>query len=64
MVLYPDVQAKARAEIDRVIGRNRLPVPEDRPNLPYMEALLLEVWRWNMVAPQGAVAVIFSRRTC
>lgn len=29
MALYPDVQKKAQDEIDRVIGRDRLPTPEE-----------------------------------
>jgi len=51
MVLYPDVQKKAREEIDRVVGSKCLPSFADRPNLPYVEALLKEVLRWNTVAP-------------
>lgn len=53
MVLYPDVQKKAREEIDRVVGPNRLPTFSDRKNLPYIEALIKEVHRWNPVAPLG-----------
>lgn len=30
LLLYPDVQKKAREEIDRVVGRNRAPTLEDR----------------------------------
>jgi cytochrome P450 len=51
MTLYPEVQRKAREEIDRVVGHNRLPNYNDRADLPYVEALLKEVLRWNPVAP-------------
>ncbi|KAG5651973.1 hypothetical protein H0H81_006747 [Sphagnurus paluster] len=51
MVLYPDVQTKAREEIIKVVGRDRLPNFSDREKLPYIEALLKEVLRWNPVAP-------------
>lgn len=51
MTLYPEVQRKAREEIDRVVGHNRLPNYQDRADLPYVEALLKEVLRWNPVAP-------------
>ena len=53
MVLHPEVQVKAQAEIDNVIGRDRLPTFEDRPNLPYVDALVKEVLRWGPVAPMG-----------
>lgn len=45
MVLHPDVFAKAQEEMDRVIGRERLPTPEDRPNLPFVECILKETYR-------------------
>jgi len=53
MVLNPDVQKKAQAELDAVIGSDRLPTLADRESLPYVNALLLEVLRWNTVAPTG-----------
>ncbi|KAK0204931.1 cytochrome P450 [Desarmillaria ectypa] len=52
-VLYPEVQAKAQAELDTVIGPTRLPNFDDRPQLPYIEAILLEALRWNPVVPMG-----------
>ncbi|KAK0209253.1 cytochrome P450 [Desarmillaria ectypa] len=46
--LYPEVQAKAQAEPDAVIGHGtRLPNFEDRPQLPYIDAFVLEALRWN-----------------
>ncbi|KAF2425530.1 cytochrome P450 [Tothia fuscella] len=51
MTLYPDVQAKAQAEIDQVIGPSRLPTFSDRDNLPYMDAIVRETVRWHTVAP-------------
>jgi cytochrome P450 len=53
MVLYPEVQQKAQAEIDSVIGMERLPVYEDRESLPYINALCWEVFRWHPVVPLG-----------
>jgi len=44
---YPDVYRKAREEIDRVIGHERLPDLTDRDSLPYIEALVMELYRWN-----------------
>ena len=51
MVLYPEVQAKAQAEIGRVIGTDRLPGIADRASLPYVEAVYKETLRWHPVAP-------------
>lgn len=53
MVLYPAVQAKAQAELDSAIGSGRLPDYNDRPSLPYINAIVKEVLRWNPVAPLG-----------
>ncbi|KAF9002175.1 cytochrome P450, partial [Cyathus striatus] len=53
MVLFPEVQRKAQQEIDRVVGKNRLPELGDRSSLPYVEAVMQEVLRWNTVAPSG-----------
>ncbi|PCH38773.1 cytochrome P450 [Wolfiporia cocos MD-104 SS10] len=51
MVVYPDVLAKAQQEMDRVIGAERLPDLEDRDNLPYLECILKETYRWRVVNP-------------
>lgn len=53
MALFPDIQKIAQDEIDRVIGSDRLPTFEDRPFLPYVEALVKEVFRWHTVTPLG-----------
>ncbi|KAG2356965.1 cytochrome P450 [Suillus spraguei] len=53
MVLYPDVQKRAQAEIDSVVGRDRLPTFEDRASLPYIDAVMRETFRWQPVAPLG-----------
>jgi len=51
MTLFPDVQKKAQAEIDAVVGPDRLPSFTDRDSLPYTEALVKEVFRWSVVGP-------------
>lgn len=45
MVRNTDVYKKAQEEIDRVVGRERLPDFSDRESLPYLDALLEEVFR-------------------
>ncbi|KAK0500313.1 cytochrome P450 [Armillaria luteobubalina] len=52
-ILYPEIQAKAQAELDTVVGSTRLPNFDDRPQLPYIEAILSEALRWNPVVPMG-----------
>jgi hypothetical protein len=58
MALYPEVQKKAQAEIDAVVGPNRLPDFHDRPSLPYINAVVKESSRWNLVLPIGRPFVI------
>lgn len=41
MVMYPEVQAKAQAEIDRVM-QGRLPTISDEADLPYITAIIKE----------------------
>ena len=50
---HPDVMKRIQAEIDSVVPKGRLPSMEDKPNLPYTEAALLEVMRLKTVAPLG-----------
>jgi cytochrome P450 len=51
MLQHPDVFAKARAELDAVVGTARLPTMEDRPNLPYLDCVFSEVLRWAAPVP-------------
>ncbi|KAG1887782.1 cytochrome P450 [Suillus subluteus] len=53
MVLYPDVQARARAEIDQAVRHDRMPCLDDRASLPYLDAILREVLRWYPLGPLG-----------
>lgn len=52
MCLFPDWQAKLQAEIDRVCG-NRMPRPEDAPELPILRAVIKEAMRWRPVTPSS-----------
>ena len=45
MLQHPNAQRKAQAELDRVIGKGRLPDFGDRESFPYVEALINEVMR-------------------
>ena len=53
IVNYPEVQAKAQAELDAAVGPDRLPEFVDRVNLPYINAVISELLRWQPVVPMG-----------
>ena len=40
---HPEVQARAHAELDKVIGRDYWPSAEDEQRLPYIRAIIKEV---------------------
>ena len=54
MMSYPNVQRKAQEELDRVVGHDRLPRNDDQGSLPYIDALVREVLRWQPVTPLAA----------
>ncbi|KAF8547387.1 cytochrome P450 [Imleria badia] len=51
MTVYPEVPKKAQAEIDAVVGHERLPTMGDRDTLPYVNTICKELLRWNVVIP-------------
>ncbi|TFK23525.1 cytochrome P450 [Coprinopsis marcescibilis] len=53
MLCFPEVQRKVQAELDRVVGRERLPEFSDEPYTPYLSAVIKEVMRWRPVSPMG-----------
>lgn len=55
MTLHSEIQAHAQAELDSVVGGSfqRLPTFSDRGSLPYVNAIVLEVLRWNPAVPLG-----------
>jgi cytochrome P450 len=56
MVLHPEAQRRAQEEIDRVVGRDRVPTFKDQDNLPYITALVKETSRWRTVGPIGELS--------
>lgn len=54
MSRHPEVQTKAQAEIDQVIGTTRLPRYDDRDSLPYINAVVKEALRWHPALPTAS----------
>ena len=55
MTLWPRIQTRAQNELDALLGTSwtRLPTFADRAQLPYVNAIVLEVLRWNPAVPLG-----------
>ncbi|KAK0194555.1 cytochrome P450 [Armillaria mellea] len=53
MIRYPEVQKKAQAYIDGVVGNERLPTLSDREAILYIDAIAKETSRWRPVAPMA-----------
>ncbi|KJZ74418.1 hypothetical protein HIM_06228 [Hirsutella minnesotensis 3608] len=51
IVVNPECMDKAQSELDRVVGPDRLPCDADEPELPYIQAIVLEALRWQPPAP-------------
>ncbi|EPS93495.1 hypothetical protein FOMPIDRAFT_1039072 [Fomitopsis schrenkii] len=51
MAQHPDVQRKVQAEVDALTKRSRPTRPSDRKDLPYLNAVLWEVFRYNTAGP-------------
>lgn len=57
MLLHPDAQKMAQEEIDRVVGRSRLPDFSDRESLSVVECVMQETFRWQPPVPLGILFV-------
>ncbi len=55
MLKNPELQVRARKELDAVVGRDRIPNFEDKDNLPFMNAIFMEAMRWRPVLPLGRI---------
>ncbi|KXN91233.1 Cytochrome P450 78A11 [Leucoagaricus sp. SymC.cos] len=62
MVQNPVVQKKAQVEIRHVVGTGRLPVHDDRPNLPFVETVMTEVLRCCPAVPLASRALRSKER--
>ncbi|KAL4912433.1 cytochrome P450 [Aspergillus aurantiobrunneus] len=57
-VLHPDKVRILQDEIDRIVGRDRLPTFEDTEQMPYLLAFIKEVHRWRPVLPGGVAHAV------
>ncbi|XP_063963782.1 cytochrome P450 2J2-like [Lytechinus pictus] len=51
LALHPDIQTRVQNELDAVVGHGRQPNMDDRANLPYCDATLMEIMRIRPVVP-------------
>ncbi len=51
MITQPEIQKRAQAELDAVVGRSRTPAFSDFSSLPYVQAIVKEVLRWRPPLP-------------
>jgi hypothetical protein len=58
--LHPEEQRKVQEELDRVVGRERRPTFEDREELKYLWAFVLESFRWRPVSAGGMYLLSFD----
>ncbi|KAG4077443.1 hypothetical protein HA402_002870 [Bradysia odoriphaga] len=63
LILNPHMKQRAQGEIDRVVGRSRLPTLSDRTELPYTEACIRESLRYNTLIPNGIPRVALESTT-
>jgi cytochrome P450 len=61
MLLFPEVKKKAQDEIERVVGKDRLPTLEDEPALQYIRGCVKESLRWMPTTILGSVPHAVTR---
>ena len=53
MITHPEKQRKCQEELERVVGRSRMPTFKDQYSLPYIRATVRELLRWRPITPVG-----------
>ncbi|XP_047472192.1 cytochrome P450 2L1-like [Penaeus chinensis] len=55
LAMHPDIQKKVQAEIDEVLPEGILPTLDDRPSMPYTDAVIHEILRITSLVPLGVM---------
>lgn len=63
LVNHPEIQKKMQKEIDSNIPRDRFPTMEDQGHLKYVEATLLEIFRWRTLLPLSIPRITMTDST-
>lgn len=58
MVRHPEVVEQAQAEIDRIVGGERLPTLEDRSQLPFIDCILKETLRLVYLLAEDSYLIV------
>ncbi|KAK7619193.1 cytochrome P450 [Phyllosticta citricarpa] len=58
LALHPEVQEKAREQLDKVCGSERIPSWSDFDQLPYINSIVKESVRWGPPVPSGIPHVV------
>ncbi|TRY61580.1 hypothetical protein TCAL_01476 [Tigriopus californicus] len=53
LVTYPEIQERLYREIQETVGSDRLPTMDDKPKMPFTEAVMQEILRFSCIAPLG-----------
>eukprot|EP00246_Nothoceros_aenigmaticus_P015897 TRINITY_DN6892_c0_g1_i1.p1 TRINITY_DN6892_c0_g1~~TRINITY_DN6892_c0_g1_i1.p1 ORF type:complete len:526 (-),score=72.56 TRINITY_DN6892_c0_g1_i1:47-1624(-) len=53
IIRHPGIQVKLHAEMDSVVGKDKLVTEADIPRLPYLQAFVKELLRFHPVSPLG-----------
>nr|Q92100.1 RecName: Full=Cytochrome P450 1A1; AltName: Full=CYPIA1 [Pleuronectes platessa]CAA52010.1 cytochrome P450IA1 [Pleuronectes platessa] len=51
LVAHPEIQERLYQEIEDKVGLDRMPLLSDKPNLPFLEAFILEILRHSSFLP-------------
>lgn len=64
MIKFPEVQKKAQAQIDAVVGEGRSPLWSDFKDLEYVNQIVKEGHRWRPILPLGFPHALTEGKSC